>query len=159
MHTPISQYYQGQYTFEIKRGDVSGPGFSISNELVGLFLMAFDLKEPWATHRTYQVFEDKHNDLFARPEVTADRIVLCQVIMEAIKEASSGINNQLCARYVLTRYFLLYCVRRVLENDDLSTEILTKPRTFVRKVGSRTKFRECIRKIIDDMVIDLNAEI
>jgi len=36
--------------------------------------MAFDLKEPWGTHRKYQVFDEKHADLFARPEVTADRI-------------------------------------------------------------------------------------
>src|SRR5206468_2492466 len=79
--------YGGQYSFEIKRGEAKGPGTVISNEYAGLLLMAFDLKEPWATHRKYQVFEDRHADLFGRPEVTADRIVLCHVIAEAIEEA------------------------------------------------------------------------
>ncbi len=159
LQNEFRRHYGGRYVFEIKRGEVSGTGTTLSNEQVGLFLMAFDLKEPWATHRKYQVFEDKHADLFARPEVTADRIVLCQAIMEAIEKASPGINNQLCARYVLTKDFLLYCVRQVLESDELSTEILTNPKTFVRDDTARGRFRECICKIVDDMVIDLNAEI
>jgi hypothetical protein len=59
--------YSGQYAYEIKRGEADRPGVTISNEDAGLFLRAFDLKEPWATHRKYEVFDDKHGDLFARP--------------------------------------------------------------------------------------------
>jgi hypothetical protein len=152
-------HYPGQYSFEIKRGEALDPGIRIKNEDAGLYLMAFDAKEPWATHRRYQVFEDKHNDLFGRPEVTADRIVLCQVIMDAIETASAGITNALCARYVLTRYFLMYCVRCVLDKDPESQEVLTTPKNFVRDVNNREDFRACIRRIIDDMVEDLNDEI
>ena len=151
--------YPGEYAYEIKRGEVNDPGTPLSNETIGLYLMAFDLKEPWATHRKYQVFEDRHADLFARPEVTADRIVLCQVIVETIETAVPRINNKLCARYVLTKYFLLYAVRQILENDDLANEILTQPRVFVRQTIDRNRFRECIQELVNDIVIDLNAEI
>ena len=159
LQNEFRQNYQNRYAFEIKRGETAEPGIPISNEVVGLYLMAFDLKEPWGTHRKYQVFDDKHADLFARPEVTADRIVLCQVIIEAINDASKTIKNTLFARYVLTRYFLLYCVRRILEADALAGQILRQPETFVRNDHNRDKFRNCVRRVVGDIVVDLNHEI
>lgn len=159
LQNEFKTHYAGQYWFEIKRGEELDPGIKISNEDAGLYLMAFDAKEPWGTHRRYQVFEEKHNDLFGRPAVTADRIVLCQVIMDAIEAASSGITNTLCARYILTRYFLMYCVRYVIDKDSQSQEILTAPKNVVRDLKSRNDFRACVRRIVDDMVEDLNDEI
>lgn len=159
LQNEMRQRYVGYYELEIKRGERLGSGLTISNEDAGLLLMAFDLKEPWATTRKYEVFDEKHADLFARPEVTADRIVLCVVIMEAIIPATPAIQNGLFGRYLLTRYFLLYCVRRILEADRLAAEILQRPDIFVRAKQDRDHFRECIKRIIDDLVIDLNAEL
>jgi AIPR protein len=75
LQAEFKKYYNGTFAYEIKRGDVEDLGEPISNEDAGLYLMAFDLKEPWATHRKYEIFEDKHSALFGRPEVTADRII------------------------------------------------------------------------------------
>jgi len=105
------------------------------------------------------VFEDKYADLFGRPEVTADRIVLCQVVVEAIDEALPSVKNQLFARYRLTRYLFLYVVRVILENDLLARELLGNPQRFVRTKTARDHFRECVRKIVGDLVVDLNAEV
>jgi hypothetical protein len=151
--------YTGQYSFEIKRGESVGRGTLISNEIAGLFLMSFDLKEPWGTHRKYQVFEEKYADIFARPEVTADRIVLCQVIMEAILDASANIKNKLFGKYGLTKQVLLYIVRSIIENDGLKKNLLTNPKIFVRNLADRDYFRNCIKRIIDDVIIDINAEL
>ena len=151
--------YLNEYTFEIKRGEIVGEGTVISNEEAGLYLMSFDLKEPWATHRKYQVFDEKYGELFARPEVSADRIVLCQTIVDAIEEASSNIGISLFAKYVLTKFLLLYMVRTILEGDEMSHEILTMPEEFVRTPGDRQKFKNCVRRIIDDAIVDLNAEV
>ena len=151
--------YVGQYTFEIKRGEALDVGIVISNENAGLLLMAFDLKEPWATHRKYQVFEDKYADLFGRKEVTADRIVMCQVINEAVDVALPNIKNRLVARYVLTRYMLLYMIRFILESDELSQEIFGNPSAFIRNMKARDYFRSCISKVVGDLVIDVNAEV
>ncbi len=159
LQNEINQNYAGEYAFEIKRGENLAAGNVISNEIAGLYLMAFDLKEPWGTHRKYEVFDDKHADLFGRPEVTADRIVLCQVIMEAIEEEIDNLDNTLFAKYVLTCYLLLYIVREILENDELAGEIFTKPGAFVRDEDDRTRFRECIRSIIGDIIADMNAEV
>ena len=140
------QNYDGQYFFEIKRGEVLGLGKLISNEEAGLLLMAFDSGEPWATHRKYQVFEDKYIDLFARKEVTADRIVLCQVIADCIDAALPKLTNGLVAKYVLTRYMLLYFVRNILRKDDLWPEINTNPQRFVRNGPGRQIGRASCRE-------------
>jgi hypothetical protein len=84
------EHYAGQFAFEIKRGEKASIGEPISNEEAGLYLMAFDLKEPWATHRKYQVFDEKHADLFGRPEVTADRIVMCHLMRKVVVTQSKG---------------------------------------------------------------------
>jgi hypothetical protein len=159
LQNEFRELYAGQYGFEIKRGETKDPGELISNEEAGLLLMAFDLKEPWGTHRKYQVFEDKYSAIFGRKEVTADRLVMCKVIAEAVDSALPEINNQLVAKYVLTRYILVYMVRNILESDALYQEIITKPRTFVRDENDRERFRSCLRRIVGDIVIDLNAEV
>ncbi len=151
--------YAGQYFLEIKRGETLGSGTVISNEIAGLLLMAFDLKEPWATHRASQVFEERYSDLFGKPTVTSDRVVLCQVIAEAVDRALPKINNRLFAQYKLARYFLVYMIRNILEKDGLSESILKTPYKFVRDTKDRARFSQCLNTIVDDLVIDLNAEV
>ncbi len=104
----------------------------ISNEEAGLYLRAFDLKEPWATHRKYQVFEEKHADLFGRRDATADKIVLCQILSEEISDGLRTLKNQLFAKYVLAKFFLMYVLReKLLDNDDLADAIHSDPAKFV----------------------------
>jgi hypothetical protein len=156
----FAREYAGQYFYEIKRGELLPNGAKlIPNETAGLLLMAFDLKEPWATHRKGQVFDERHADLFGKPTVTADRIVLCQVIAEAVDAALPKINNQLFAQYLLARYFLVYLIRNILENDGLAKTILNSPGKFVRVPKDRAHFRECLDTIVGDLVIDLNGEV
>jgi hypothetical protein len=153
----FQQNYEGQYFFEIKQGEIKGKGEIISNEEAGLLLMAFDSCEPWATHRKYQVFEDKYIELFERKG--ADRIVMCRVIADSIDAALPGLTNSLVAKYVLTRYMLLYFVRQILEKDELWKEINESPQTFVRSLGNREYFRACIDNIVSDVITDVDAEI
>jgi len=159
LQNEFTKFYDGQYNYEIKRGEPEPVGTKISNEEAGLLLRAFDLREPWATHRKYEVFEDKYADIFGRPAVTADRIVLCEVIKEAIDEALPQIANQLLARYVLTRYAILFIVRDVLENDQMAAHITDNPKKFVRAKGDREHFKKCIARIVGDLIVDLNDEV
>jgi len=151
--------YAGQYVFEIKQGEKLDSGTKITNEEAGLYLMAFDLKEPWGTHRRYQVFADKYSDIFSRPEVNADRIVLCKVIFDSVKASMNAMNNKLAAKYVVTQYFLLYATRLIIENDPIAKDVLTKPEIFVRQPKERGQFQTCISTITDDLVTDLNIAI
>src|SRR5690242_987534 len=152
-------HYAGEYYYEIKRGDEQEAGRRITNEDAGLYIRAFDLKEPWTTHRKYEVFEDRHSELFGRPSTTAHRIVMLDVIMESIDGLLPKIENQLIGRYALVRYFILYVVREILESDGILPIISKNPGEFVSSRAARERFRACIEIIVDDIVGDLNDEL
>jgi hypothetical protein len=160
LQNEFHQHYTNQYYYEIKRGENTPNNCEvISNEEAGILLMSFDLKEPWGTHRKYQVFEDFYNDIFARPEVSADRILMLKLIDNVIVNKIPLINNQLIARYNLTRYAIIYFIRTILENDDLGKVALLEPEKFVRTTQDRQDFISCISRIVDDVIVDLNLAV
>ncbi|MCR4158010.1 AIPR family protein [Kerstersia gyiorum] len=159
LQNEFANIYGAEFFFEIKRGENSGALMVISNELAGQYLMAWDLKQPWATHRKYQIFEDKHSDLFGRPDVTADRIVLCHVLAGCIDKQTSSIKNQLFAKYDLTRFFLLYVLRLIIEGDDSAVDVISHPAKYTRDVRTRNTLALVINELLSEAVTDLNAEI
>lgn len=159
LQNEFAKIYGTEFFFEIKRGENSGALMVISNELAGQYLMAWDLKQPWATHRKYQIFEDKHSELFGRPDVTADRIVLCHLLAGCIDNQTSSIKNQLFAKYVLTRFFLLYVLRLIIEGDDSAADVISHPAKYTRDVRTRNTLALVINELLSEAVTDLNAEI
>jgi len=152
--------YGSEYFFEIKRGEVGGAGKSIiSNETAGIHFMSFDLKEPWGTHRKYQVFDDKYTEIYGRPEVTAHRILMLQLIDEIIISKLPNIKNQLVAKYALTRFAIMYILRQIFENDTAGIELLSRPENFVLDKVDRQDFIQVTGTIIDDIIIDFNGEV
>ena len=150
--------YKNVFAYEIKRGEHPRPGTSISNEEAGLLLMAFDLREPWATHRKYEVFEDKHGSLFGRPDVTADRIVMLKVISDAVNDALELLEDRLLAQYALTKYMMVYSVRECFKDDSFFQDVIKSPENFVKDPQRRAVFQSCIKTFADDLIIDLNSE-
>jgi hypothetical protein len=80
------------YSFEVKRGE-EGSGKAISNEYAGKLLLAFDLNELWSCHQTYKVFDEKYAHIFARPEVSARRIIFLAEIMSLIEKYLPDVKN------------------------------------------------------------------
>lgn len=160
LQNEFNQHFRDEYYYEIKRGELTPTQCKvISNEESGILLMSFDLKEPWGTHRKYQVFEDLYTEIFARPEVSADRILMLKLIDDSIQSKLGSINNQLIARYNLTRFAILYFVRTILENDDVGRDAILRPENYVRDQIDRADFIACTNRIIDDIIVDLNMEV
>ena len=159
LQNEVRQYYGRTYDYTIKRGETPVAATVISNEDAGLCLMAFDIKEPWATHRKYQIFEDKHADLFGRPEVNADRVVLCHVIKEEADNLLGQISNSLLAKYKLTRYLLVYLVCLVFDDDEFGSQIVSEPQQFVRDEDTRECFRALLSGVLRDIIADVNGEV
>jgi hypothetical protein len=139
LQNEFSTHYGGDLAYEIKRGETLPDVQIVTNESAGLLLMAFDLKEPWGTHRRYQIFDEKFAALFGRPEVNADRIVFCKTIADSVEDNLNRIENELCRKYVLTRHMLLYIVRLVLDAE--APQLATEPAKYVRSPENRKKFK------------------
>lgn len=130
----------------------------ISNENAGLLLIAFDLEEPWTTHRKYQIFDDRYSEVFGRPEVTAHRIVLLEEISSCLVNHLTKLKNDLIGKYVLTRYLILFVIRKILELDDAGKDMLANPGKYVRAPADRAQFRRMKDSIVSGLTIDLDVE-
>lgn len=159
LQNEVRQFYGSEFFFQIKRGEVSPQGLSIiSNEDAGIWLMAFNLKEPWGTHRKYQVFEELYNDIYAKPDVTSDKIILLSELNDLLNSKLEDIKNKLVSKYILTKYFLFYIVRLILENDNIGKDIINAPENYVRNPLTRKKVMQTIARIIDEVIVDINLE-
>lgn len=159
LQNEIRGKYGGEFHYEIKWGEDSRGLMTITNESAGLLLLAFDLKRPWATHRKYQIFEDDHAEVFGRPAVDADRIVLCHILARRIDAAIPKLENTLFAKYALTHFLLLYVCRMIIEADDVGRDVLQPPGKYIADKKQRQALIPATDKILADIVIDLNAEV
>ncbi|SEG18912.1 hypothetical protein [Algoriphagus boritolerans] len=127
--------------------------------MAGILIMSFDLKEPWGTHRKYQVFDEKYIDIFGRPEVTAHRILMLDLVDKIIISKLPTLKNQLVAKYALTRFAILFILRQIFENDNKGKELLVSPELFVKDLKDRQDFIDSTSTIINDIIIDFNGEV
>lgn len=123
-----------------------------------MLLIAFDLTEPWTTHRKYQIFEDRYTEIFGRPDVTADKIVQLYEMAQVLRRKLPELKNQLVGKYVLTLYVALLAIRRILEQDDVGKDIISAPSKYVRNPEVRQRFRKMMESIISGLIIDLDVE-
>jgi hypothetical protein len=95
-------------------------------------LLAFDLKQPWTCHQNYKILDELHADIFARPEVTADRILAVVDLHSTVVKCMEGLDNGMLAAYRLSQYFILYLLRQALELDNVGKEFCADPGKFLR---------------------------
>ena len=160
LQSEFNTHYHGTVFYRIKRGESVGQATTvIENDEAGRLLLAFDLKEPWSCHQTYKILDERHSDIFARPEVTADRIFAVNLIQQVIIGAICNIDDHLFASYRLTRYLLLFLVSEALSLDNYGKEFCQNPGRFLSEMNGMKRIETCCRRVIDDLVIDLNAEV
>lgn len=147
----------GRFFFEVKRGEIAPAGTEkISNEDAGRLLLAFDRGEPWASHQVYRIFDEDYSSIFGRREVTAERIILLHLIMQEIEERVEKIDVKPLANYRLTKYMLLFAVRRILDTDTKGVEIIRNPSSVMKSDEDRECFLRAVARILDGIIVDLN---
>lgn len=148
-----------EYEFEIKRGqEVDGDKASISNELAGRELLAFDLNESNLCHQIGKVFDDRYADIFGRPEVTFGRIIFVHEVQKMVAKSLDQLDNRQMAGYSLTRYFLLSVVGEILRKFGEGRAFLSNKEKMNSPEG-RAEFLEKLPELLVGLVVDLNYEI
>lgn len=145
------------YRYVIKRGQ-DETGNVIINEEAGRLLMAYDLREPWACHQIYKVFDEKYAEVFGRPVVDAWRIILLSKMMAKIEESLPTIGFPPIERYRLTRYFLLYAISQLLEEDGAAKDLLSNPSALLSEGERLARFLNTIRTVAARYCVDLREE-
>lgn len=158
LQNEIKALFGDDFALAVKRGEPIDAKVEISNEEAGLLLIAFDLGEPWTTHRKYQIFDDRYAEVFGRPEVTASRLVMLEIMSRKIAEGLQTLTNQLVGKYVLTRYLAVHALRKILEEDPKGLEVINSPHDFVKDENTRLAFANMLDTIIGSLMIDLDVE-
>ena len=163
LQSEIHAKYPNQVYYRIKRGE--HPEWSsdriIENELSAKCLLAFDLKDPSSCHQGYKLFDEKYAGIFGRKEVTADRIVVVHDVYATVLSSLAVIKeeNQLFARYTLTRFLLLYLIREALETDNTGRKFCLDPSPFLEEVNGRDRLRVCIKNLVKSVIRPLDNEV
>jgi hypothetical protein len=151
--------YGGDVFYRIKRGETNSALQAIDNDEAGRLLLAFDLKQPWTCHQSYKILDELHAEIFARPEVTAPRIVAVTDLHTAIIDCLDEVESQMLSSYRLTQYFLLFLLRQALEVDETGKAFCASPEPFITEDNGRSRIGICAQRIVKDIIIDLNAEV
>jgi hypothetical protein len=150
--------YSGKYYFVIKQGEPKRQGVRIENDEAGRLLLSFDLKEPWNAHQIYRVFDDDYARIFGRPSVDAGRVVFLHELSCLVVDALAEMDDRKVATYRLTRYFLMYCLREILDGSDFGRRLLLEPTKFVGK-KKWSEIADWISQVLLGLVTDFEDDI
>jgi len=150
--------FGSKFGYEIKRGESLEADYIITNELAARILLAFDLGQPYSCHQSYRYFDDLHSEIFNRPEVSAHRIVALAALYEAVIDGLTSLQPALVAKYSVTPFFVLHLLHKALSLDEKGKEFIRDPKPFLEAVGFEG-IRNAAQPMVDDLVVDLNAEI
>lgn len=159
LQNEFTSEYGSLIFYRIQRGEESSAPMIIDNSDAALIMLAFDLKEPWTCHQKYKLFDELHSDIFARPEVTAHRVYAEQVIYNVSLDCLPKIKNEMLGKYQLTRYFMLYVLRLVLEQDQVGKQLINDPGSLLSEKDGITRIAGCVRSVTEDLIIDLDGEL
>ena len=154
--------YSDEIGYRISRGEELPSTEVIDNELAARVLLAFDLRQPWVCHQAYRLFDELHSEIFARPSVSASRIVSRIDAFTAVEEAIEELKHELVRKYTLTKFFLLYLLYQALEKDSVGLQFITTPEELLGdpiNPATRDRLKAALREVLRDLVIDFNYEI
>ncbi|MGA7849886.1 MAG: AIPR family protein [Terriglobales bacterium] len=151
LQSEIHRKYKNDAWFRIKRGEhLEWPADkTIENERAARVLLAFDLRDPSSCHQTYKLFDELHANIFGRPGVDADRIVLANDIYNLVVAQLDSMTNNLFGKYGLTRYLIIYLLREALETDDVGKELCKHPSKFLAEPNGRKRLNDVLGKVVD----------
>ena len=162
LRSEFQKKYGGEIGYRISRGEEPSAKEIIDNEVAARVLLAFDLGQPWACHQTYRLFDELHSQIFARPDVNANRIVSRIDAFTSVSEELDGLENELVRKYTLTKFFLLYLLSEALSTDQVGSQFIANPSELLGdpiEPNKRACLRKALRQTLKDLLIDLNYEI
>jgi hypothetical protein len=150
----FTDLFKGRVDYEIKRGETSTASIVIPNDLAGQILLALYNQEPWLSHRKFDIFDARYKDVF-HPSIGAPHIFAGYLIYDEVRKKLPKVENRLMANYGLTTFVLVYLVGLLMRDSEEGTRLLDDPLKIVRDTES--KFRHAVARLIDDILIDVNA--
>jgi hypothetical protein len=74
-----------------------------------------------------------------------------------IEKDSRNIKNPIIAGYKPTKFFMLYVIRKIMQDDPVGNKFFSSPKDFF--TAFRKKYKEAFHKLIQILIIEFNSYI
>jgi hypothetical protein len=154
LQNQFKQYFGDKVFYIIKRGeDVPRSATLIDNGLAAQLLLSFFCTEPENAHQKYKLFDQNYSQIFHR-EISAEHIYLAFRIFEVVSDAFKNMDDPLIRDYTLSKFFLIYVIRLVLNEDQVGKRILENPSVPI--LIHEKQIMQAIRKLTDMLIVEFN---
>lgn len=154
LQNQFKEYFGDKLFYRIKRGEDAPEGATIiDNGLAAQLLLSFYNGEPENAHKKYNLFDQNYSQIFHR-NINTEHVYLGFTIFEAVSEAFQSVEDALVRDYKLSRFFLLYVIHLLLQQDDIGKQILANPKVPI--LQHEEQVLEAVGKLARMMVVEFN---
>jgi len=154
LQNQFKEYFGDRVFYKIKRGEeVPSSATEIDNGLAAQLLLSFYCTEPENAHQKYKLFDQNYSRIFSR-DINAEQIYFVFRIFEAVSEAFRDVEDPLIRDYKLSKFFLIYVIRLLLNEDEIGRQIFEKPKVPILRHEEQIK--EAIKKLAKMLVVEFN---
>jgi hypothetical protein len=149
--------YKGLIHYKIKRGETINDGaVVIENSFAAQLIHSFVLESPFNSHLKTATFSKQYDKIFTR-HTDIHLIYFLNELFSLIQKNLDKINEPIVRAYQPTKFFILYVLRRIINESDISDDFNESTKYFL------TKYEENLssgfEKIIQIIMIQLNSDL
>lgn len=147
-------YFDGKILYNIKRGE-SQQGYDvvIPNDFAAQLIASFVLKESYTAHQKTKLFTDNYQRIFSR-HISPLLICLLWQMYGIINENCAVIDNPGARDYRTTRFFFMFLLREIFEEDPIGSELIRETVEFYKTYAD--KYRAAFDKLSRMLVLGFN---
>lgn len=146
--------FKNKLLYKIKTGE-SEEGYDavIENNFAAQLIYSFMVGNPHDAHLKTKVFNNYYNIIFTR-KVDVFLIYFLYTLFNLIEKNSEKIKNPIIATYKPTKFFILYVIKKIMEEDSSGKSFFLCPERFISTFNK--KYLNAFDKLIQILIIELN---
>ena len=149
--------FKGRVHYKIKRGEKINDGaIVIENTFAAQIIHSFVLESPFNSHLKTATFSKQYDKIFTR-HTDIHLIYFLNELFHLIQKNLNKINEPIVSSYQPTKFFILYVLKRIINESGISDDFNESAKDFITKY--KINLNSGFEKIIQIIMIQLNADL
>jgi hypothetical protein len=151
------EQFNGKILYKTKSGeDTSGYDHVIENTFAAQLIYSFIIERPDDAHLKTKVFSTYYNEIFTR-RTDVFLINFLDILYGLVESNIENVKEKIVRTYKLTRYFILYCIKKIMNDDEIGNTFFEDYEKFIDHFND--SYMEAFSKLIQIIIIELNGYI
>ncbi|MFC3812515.1 AIPR family protein [Lacihabitans lacunae] len=157
----LQKQFQHEYNstvhYKIKRGEkVNDGAVVIENTFAAQLIHSFSLESPFNSHLKTSTFSKQYDKIFTR-HTDIHLIYFLNETFDLIQNNLDKINEPIVRSYQPTKFFILFVLKRIINESGINEEFNESTQKFLSKYSSKRKAG--FEKLIQIIMIQLNSDL